>query len=78
MKMEKPDYKTEPNSDEYKLIDTYFEIMSDNNLEKFNGDMSPLVESLDKTITPNLSCIKSSFRKKIIADSINDLLDYYL
>lgn len=76
--IEKPDYKSEPNSDEYELINRFFEIMSENNLEKLNDDMGMLVHNLDKTITPRLSCIKSNFRKKIITDSIHELLDFYL
>ncbi|WPN57902.1 hypothetical protein [Pseudomonas sp. P9_31] len=63
--------------DEYSLMRLFFEIMSDNRVEKLNDDMALVTIELSNAILPNIHFIRSSLRKKIIKSSVEELLDFY-
>jgi hypothetical protein len=63
--------------DEYNLMKIFFEIMSDNRVEELNDNMALVTIELSNAILPNIHLIRSSFRKKIIKSSIEELLDFY-
>ncbi len=71
------DNKNIPDEYEYKVMNDFMRIMSDNRLNYLGDDMSLLVNELYFEIKPKLNKIKSSFRRNIISLELDDLLDFY-
>ncbi|EBS7636904.1 hypothetical protein CDR68_24985 [Salmonella enterica] len=71
------DVINKPDDNEYILMGCFFNIMSDNNVEKYNGDIDRVVVELKEIIMPSLNLIRSEFRRDIVKSIIQELLDFY-
>lgn len=62
---------------DYEVFEIFYEIMSDNRLVDFGGDMGRLVEELRSRVLPRLGQVQGDVSRAVLVEAINDLSDFY-
>ncbi|VYT90800.1 Uncharacterised protein [Metakosakonia massiliensis] len=71
------DIETSPDMEEYFLMARFFNIMSDNNVYASDNDMTKVVSELKDKILPDIGLIVSQKRRRLVKNTVFDLLDFY-
>ena len=70
--------RSQPFNSDYNILDLYLNIMSENNLARYDDELEEVIKELDFTITPLLKYSEKTEYTEIIRTTIFQLKDYYL